>query len=222
MGLILSWVPHYWTGVYITRLSMNEIALHPLVSTWPHALVFWAVFLWTFIPEGLLLRRQRRTTLPRAQDAGSVRVILLGNSVATWCAFALAYLQPGATIMTHRVVIFWTGVALLAAGGILRRHCFRMLGDFFSGVVVVQPGQPVIERGAYHLVRHPSYSAAFLIWGGIGLALTNWLSLLLLLTTSAIVYGYRVRVEERALVQTLGQPYIDYMNRTKRFIPFVF
>jgi len=31
-----------------------------------------------------------------------------------------------------------------------------------------------------------------------------------------------VRVEEKVLVQTLGQPYVDYMRRTKRFIPWVF
>ena len=31
----------------------------------------------------------------------------------------------------------------------------------------------------------------------------------------------RVRVEEKALLATLGEPYRAYMARTKRFIPFV-
>jgi protein-S-isoprenylcysteine O-methyltransferase Ste14 len=36
-----------------------------------------------------------------------------------------------------------------------------------------------------------------------------------------IAYGYRVSVEERALVAVLGDRYRAYMRRTKRFVPFV-
>ena len=36
-----------------------------------------------------------------------------------------------------------------------------------------------------------------------------------------IVTDYRIAVEERALVQTIGAPYSDYMKRTYRLIPFV-
>jgi protein-S-isoprenylcysteine O-methyltransferase Ste14 len=34
--------------------------------------------------------------------------------------------------------------------------------------------------------------------------------------------AYRVRVEEQALSAELGRPYVEYMRRTRRFIPFVF
>jgi len=37
----------------------------------------------------------------------------------------------------------------------------------------------------------------------------------------AIGYGYRVYVEERALVKALGEPYKQYMARTWRFVPYV-
>jgi protein-S-isoprenylcysteine O-methyltransferase Ste14 len=57
---------------------------------------------------------------------------------------------------------------------------------------------------------------------GIGLAMTNWASLLALLICAFFGHMCRVRVEEQALSQTLGQPYIEYMQQTKRFIPFVF
>ena len=36
------------------------------------------------------------------------------------------------------------------------------------------------------------------------------------------IIAYRIRVEERALVETLGQSYRDYMTRTKRLVPFLF
>jgi protein-S-isoprenylcysteine O-methyltransferase Ste14 len=57
---------------------------------------------------------------------------------------------------------------------------------------------------------------------GVGLALANWASLVAMLAGGLIGLGYRVRVEEHALVEALGQPYVDYMRHTKRFIPFVF
>ena len=48
------------------------------------------------------------------------------------------------------------------------------------------------------------------------------MSLLVLVLASTIVYGYRVSVEERALVETLGERYRAYVRRTHRFVPFVF
>ena len=61
-----------------------------------------------------------------------------------------------------------------------------------------------------------------LMFVGMGLALSNWLSLLLLVITSIAVYTYRVRIEERVLLDTVGDAYRAYAKRTKRFIPFVF
>jgi len=57
---------------------------------------------------------------------------------------------------------------------------------------------------------------------GAGLGLTNWFSALVLGVTAGLAYGYRVRVEERALRASLGESYEEYMRRTTRFIPFVF
>ena len=55
----------------------------------------------------------------------------------------------------------------------------------------------------------------------MGLAMTNWLSVVAIMVCALAGYGYRVRVEERALCADLGQPYRDYMQRTKRFVPHV-
>jgi protein-S-isoprenylcysteine O-methyltransferase Ste14 len=71
-------------------------------------------------------------------------------------------------------------------------------------------------------IRHPAYSGTLLTILRIGLALTNWLRLIATLGCTLIGHLYRVRVEEAALCKTLGQPYADYMQRTRRFIPFVF
>jgi len=98
---------------------------------------------------------------------------------------------------------------------------FNTLGKFFTGTVVVSKDQQIIQHGVYRLVRHPSYTAAFLMFTGVGVALGSWISVAILFLVHCVLYGLRVSVEEKALLSTLGEPYRDYMSRTKRFIPFI-
>ena len=88
--------------------------------------------------------------------------------------------------------------------------------------MIVRPDQAVVDRGPYHYVRHPSYTAGAILFLGIGLVLANWISPIVLMGAVSAVYGYRVGVEEHALLATIGDPYRSYMSRTKRFVPFVF
>jgi protein-S-isoprenylcysteine O-methyltransferase Ste14 len=86
----------------------------------------------------------------------------------------------------------------------------------------VSAGQTVVQAGPYRFIRHPAYSGSLLTVLGLGLALGNWASLAAILAGALAGYTYRVSVEERALREALGQPYLDYMRRTRRFIPFIF
>jgi protein-S-isoprenylcysteine O-methyltransferase Ste14 len=54
---------------------------------------------------------------------------------------------------------------------------------------------------------------------GVGLAMTNWASLAVLLVCVLLGHLYRVCVEEQALLRSIGQPYVEYMRHTRRFIP---
>jgi protein-S-isoprenylcysteine O-methyltransferase Ste14 len=44
----------------------------------------------------------------------------------------------------------------------------------------------------------------------------------LLAVASFAVYGYRIGVEERALVAAIGEPYREFMRTRRRFIPFIY
>lgn len=195
-----------------------------LVFTLPHAVLFWAAYVWAFYPEQRIIRAASRSAAASGeQDAGSLRLIVLGGWVGILFAFVLAWRMPAASFGRAGLIAgFVAGTALLVAGSLLRRHCFRVLGEWFTGAVTVRATQPVVDAGAYRWVRHPSYTAGAMMWIGIGLALGNWASVALLAAMSALTYGYRVRVEERALVATIGEPYRAYMARTRRFVPFVF
>jgi protein-S-isoprenylcysteine O-methyltransferase Ste14 len=191
-----------------------------VVFSWPYGVVFMAVMFWAFAPEFRIISRQTEpSTSP--QDAGSKRLIAIGQGLAMCAAFLIAASVPSARL-PHPFLLFWAGLAAILGGSLLRRHCWRMLGASFTGAVIVRPDQAVVDRGAYHYVRHPSYTAGAILFLGIGLALANWISLAVLMGAVSAVYGYRVGVEERALLATIGDSYRRYMSRTKRFVPFLF
>jgi len=195
----------------------------PLVFTLPYAAIFWTVFVWVFAPEFLIVGRARRAARETySPDAGSLRVILLGMNVAMFAAFPLATVRALQFPATLQQVAFWGGTALLIAGSLLRRHCWRMLGVHFTGDVRADANQPVVSAGAYRYVRHPSYTAAILMFAAIGIALGSWASALLLIVVSVPTYSYRIKVEERALLSAIGEPYRQFLLTRKRLIPYVY
>jgi len=194
--------------------------VRPLHFVWPYWLIFWGIFLWAFVIEAAFMKRAVPDSKSSAVDKGSMWGVIIGHNIAVILGILIAFRLPALSI-GNRVAMFWLGLAVLVAGSLLRRHCFRMLGEYFTYVVQVRADQPVIQRGAYRWIRHPSYTAGMLMFIGIGLSLANSLSFAILLATTVAVYSYRVRLEERALLASMGDRYGEYMSRTKRFIPFL-
>ncbi|TMB00823.1 MAG: isoprenylcysteine carboxylmethyltransferase family protein [Deltaproteobacteria bacterium] len=81
--------------------------------------------------------------------------------------------------------------------------------------------QPVVERGPYRWIRHPSYAGADLALLGIGFCSGHWLPAALFVVPWMAAHAYRIQVEERALLATLGDPYARYRERTWRMVPLI-
>ena len=128
--------------------------------------------------------------------------------------FPAAAIRPGA-------VVFTAGMVVLLAGLVLRGWSFKALGQYFTHTVMVSSDQPVIASGPYRVLRHPSYTGIILAAIGIGLASANCADLagLLLLTLTALLW--RIRIEEAALMTTLGDRYRAYAAQHKRLVPLV-
>ena len=191
----------------------------PPVFAYGEAIFFWIVLIWAFYPE-ILHSGIVAGARSNPQDVGTLRLINVGSNVALLLAFAASFLPW--LILPYPRLALGAGIVLLAAGGMLRRLCFRILGEYFTAAVTVRAGQPVIDRGPYRWIRHPGYAAGSIMFLGIGLALGNWLGLAIFFLEIVVVYSQRVKAEEKALLDTLGEPYRAYMARTKRFIPFIF
>lgn len=196
--------------------------MRPLPFVWPYALIFWAVYALAFFPEWRIVRGGVEGVKSKdSRDRGSLGLLLGGQYVAILSAFGIAFVAGFAFPTRFQVPLFAAGISLILLGSLLRRYCWRTLGEYFTGDVRARADQPVIRSGPYRLVRHPSYTAAMMMFIGIALCLGSWASVVLLTISSISFYGYRVHVEERALLETIGEPYGIYMKERKRFIPYV-
>jgi len=171
-----------------------------------------------------MLRQMARVSRKAAsvQDHGSLVILVTLQWIGLGLNFLLGRYFPAAAIAWQPGSLFVLGLVFIFLGVGLRWYAIWTLGHYFTRDVAVSIDQQVVQDGPYRLVRHPAYSGTFLTMLGVGLALTNWASLTSLLLCVFIGHFYRVRIEEQALIHTLGQPYIDYMRHTKRFIPWIF
>ncbi len=198
---------------------MRELPL-PFAQVGYGAVLELACVAWAAI-EFPRIARLRATRGAKVRDRGSLVVVLGLLALGMVGAFACALAVPGAAIAGNAPVVYWAGIVCIVLGIVLRWYAIHVLGRYFSPVVAVRSDHQIVQTGPYRYVRHPSYSGALLSVVGLGLALTNWLSLLVLLLCTLTGFLYRVTVEERALCESLGQPYAAYMRHTRRFIPFI-
>jgi len=186
-----------------------------------YAPIFWGTFLLWMILELIASRTKRSGDRSHARDQGSYGLIVILLFVGLTLDFTLSARLPQAAILWRRSWVFFSGIGLILAGVAFRWWAIAALGKFFTFDVAVQFSQKVVDSGPYRYIRHPSYTGALMTQVGIGLALGNWAGLIALLGCMAIAYSYRISVEEKALVAALGEPYKQYMQRTRRIIPFL-
>jgi protein-S-isoprenylcysteine O-methyltransferase Ste14 len=118
----------------------------------------------------------------------------------------------GKTLVAIGAIVAIVGVAL-------RIWAILTLDKFFTFVVGIADDHRVVQHGPYRVLRHPGYAGALLALTGAGIAMGNWLSLLLIVVGPALALGVRISVEEATLAAALGAEYQAYANRTARLIP---
>ena len=145
----------------------------------------------------------------RALFFGGILILPLGRAVA-----------PGAAI-GGGVWLFALGGVLGWLGVLLRWSSFVSLGKYFTVVLKTDEDQPVMTRGPYRFLRHPSYTGLLLVFTGVGLMVGNWVSAVGAVGLVLIAVVYRVLIEERALDAALGDRYRQFAASRARLIPYV-
>jgi protein-S-isoprenylcysteine O-methyltransferase len=194
------------------------------------ALVWASLLAWGAVELGLRIRLMLRPGLRGRMRRWST---LLSTRVREWTFTVIVASLVGAVALAiwasslgwaaigARAAAVACGVALIAGGVALRLWAMLTLDRFFTFVVRISDDHRVVTDGPYRIIRHPGYAGALLALAGFGVALANWLSVLILVALPAAAFAVRIRVEETALVSALGQEYREYARRTSGLIPGV-
>jgi protein-S-isoprenylcysteine O-methyltransferase Ste14 len=193
----------------------------PLPYTQPAARGIFDVVVLAWVALELRARvGSRRNPAPRV-ERGSLVVVLASLYAGVFCGFFLPGHLRFAAIAEGRWALFVAGMVVACLGIALRQWAVALLGESFTVDVRVRPGQAVVERGPYRWVRHPAYTGLIMTFVGFGLALGNSASLLALAALPTVGLVVRIRVEERALLDGLGEPYRRFAATRKRLLPGV-
>ena len=164
----------------------------------------------------LAITRQSRRALSR--DRNSLLLLWIVIAVSVFLAVQMVWIARDATVPSPAGFYIF-GFLLFLFGLALRWFSIGYLGRHFTGNVAVNPEQKVVDSGPYRYIRHPSYTGALLAFIGFGCCLQNWLSILFLTVPIIAAFLWRIRIEEAALLEAIGDDYADYMRRTDCLVP---
>lgn len=196
-----------WVVTFRTRLAEED-------GTRPGA--FMRAALTAYAEVNLLRTRERGE-----RDRNTKQMLIAGVLAGLALGWLAAIRVPALRLPGNPWGWFAIGLALMWAGIALRIWGVATLGRYFRRVVVVQAGHHVVTAGPYRWMRHPAYAGNLLSYLGLGLALGNWLSVAACVVIPLVAHLPRIRVEEAALLDGLGEEYQAYARRTARLIPQV-
>ena len=169
-------------------------------------------------------RRAAREPVKLSQQPASDWILLRLGEVA-FGVMPLAYIlfdTPGFAIYPWfpPFVVIGTLVFLCAIWMIYRAH--KDLGRSFSGTLEIREQHELVTGGIYRHIRHPIY-AAYSLWAiAQAMLLPNWVVGCGAPLVLAVLLAIRIPREELMMLQTFGDGYRDYMQRTARFVPGIF
>ena len=176
-------------------------------------------FLASLIPAQRVRASAEGETTARRSRASIVGVAIQGLAIGfTSIGIQRATLDP----LSAKALVEAAAVALLMAATVwLFVWASRTMGRNWSIVARTREDHTLVTAGPFAWIRHPIYTAMFLMMIALAIGLGHLARLLIAVPLYALGTAIRVRIEERLLRTAFGSAYEEYANRVKRFIPGV-
>ena len=168
-------------------------------------LVFWGIF--SVLLLGFTFVRSHPYRFPRFLVFESILSLIFLNA-RVWFQDPFSW---------HQLLswFFLAGSLALAGGGF---YLIKTQGDPSGDF---EDTTTLITSGLYRFIRHPLYASLILFGLGAFLKAPSLIGIVLLFLT-LLGSLLTARIEEKHNLERFGEEYLDYMKRTKRFIPYIF
>jgi protein-S-isoprenylcysteine O-methyltransferase Ste14 len=172
------------------------------------------------------VRKSRKTPISR-DDLGwperlRLAVSLTGLGLVPLVYVAVSFWGPVWADYPFQPVLAALGVLVAIAALVMFRLTHKALGRNWSVTLQVRESHELVTHGIYATIRHPMYTA-FWLWAiAQALLLPNWIAGFSGLVGFGTLYMLRVGPEEKLMIETFGEPYRAYMERSGRLWPRLF
>lgn len=177
-------------------------------------------YLYGFFEVFMNLRQRGIGKITHSGDKGSLWLLYGLITLGYALSFSIGATKIGRIYPWN--TFFKIGMALIIIGLTIRVHSILTLKQYFTYSVAKVNNQKIIEAGLYKFIRHPGYLGQLMIFTGISTSISNWLSLLVMMIPVTLGYLYRIKVEERFMIEQQGEDYVNYQGRTKKIIPMIY
>jgi protein-S-isoprenylcysteine O-methyltransferase Ste14 len=177
--------------------------------------ICWAIFILYWI----LNWGNAKSTAKR--EYGSVYIRLFGTLILilTIIIFRTFHLGSlGLVVISGFVGLI--GSVLAVCGLIVAILARRALGSNWSPNIELKEHHTLTTTGIYGVVRHPIYLGMFLMAVG-SLIVFESIPVLLIILSVFSVFIFRIKREEKLMMETFPKDYPEYKKKVKALIPFV-
>ena len=186
----MSWIPALQIGLWNAWILMLYFPLHPLIM----------IAVDKAIGTGEIFRKMGDVPYEKREKTAFVISMVFLLLLVVYSVFLP--LNLGA-------MWFYVGLTTYLVGLVM----------FLAAIVNIATtplGQP-FTKGMYRYSRHPMLFSGFITYLGVSVASASWVFLLLSIVTQALQASQAI-AEERGCLETYGDEYQQYLNRTPRWI----
>lgn len=184
-------------------------------------LICWAIFLLYWIINWRAVKPTKEVVFRQRNFQWTILWIVLLLLIVT------RFLIPdkGLHIFRATTVLFPPvqpfGIVLTIIGLVIAIVARKTLADNWSADVELKKDHKLITEGVYKYVRHPIYTGIILMGIGTILVMQTIYSIIFYLAM-IIFLTYKLKKEEKLLLQHFPNDYPGYMKKTKALIPFIY
>ena len=209
------------------RIVLAAIALSMVVlAVWRWEINGWGSLVWI---AGILLMNVIRAPFARQTQDNTIvesrktlveKLLLAGMMVGM--LFPLLYLTTDVLSFADYGAPVWAtvgGSILLAAGLWLFWRSHADLGRNWSVTLELREDHGLVTSGVYKRIRHPMYSAIWLVVLVQPLLIHNWIAGPAGIVAFGVMYAIRTPREEAMMREQFGEAYDDYCKKSGRLFP---